>query len=45
VLADLAVIAVVRRGEEDLLFAAGADLVVATLDAVDITALAEGRLA
>lgn len=38
-------IGIARAGDADLLAAAGADVVVATLDEVDRTALAGGRLA
>ena len=41
----MAAIGVARADDEDLLAAAGADIVVATLDEVDIAALADGRLA
>ena len=41
----MAAIGVARAGDADLLAAAGADVVVTTLDDVDTTALAEGRLA
>ena len=42
---DMAAIGIARADDADLLAAAGADLVVTTLDDVDTTALAEGRLA
>ena len=42
---DMAAIGIARAGDADLLAAAGADLVVTTLDDVDTTALARGRLA
>jgi beta-phosphoglucomutase len=41
----MAAIGIARAADADLLTAAGADLVVATLDAVDIEALVDGRLA
>jgi beta-phosphoglucomutase-like phosphatase (HAD superfamily) len=41
----MAAIGIARAGDADLLAAAGADLVVTTLDDVDPTALAGGRLA
>jgi beta-phosphoglucomutase-like phosphatase (HAD superfamily) len=41
----MAALAVARRDDADLLTAAGADLVVRTLDAVALDALTEGRLA
>lgn len=41
----MAALAVARAGDAALLAAAGADLVVATLDEVDLGALAQGRLA
>src|ERR1700722_2801937 len=42
---DMAAIGIARADDTDLLAAAGADLVVTTLDDVDTTALADGRLA
>ena len=42
---DMAAIGIARADDTDLLAAAGADLVVTTLDDVDTTALAGGRLA
>jgi beta-phosphoglucomutase len=42
---DMAAIGIARADDADLLAAAGADLVVTTLDDVDTTALAAGRLA
>ena len=42
---DMAAIGIARADDADLLAAAGADLVVTTLDDVDTTALADGRLA
>ena len=42
---DMAAIGIARTDDADLLAAAGADLVVTTLDNVDTTALAAGRLA
>lgn len=41
---DMAALGVGRAGDEDLLAAANADLVVSTLDDVDVTLLGEGRL-
>ena len=41
----MAVIGLARAGEADVLAAADADLVVTTLDEVDLFALSEGRLA
>ena len=41
----MAAIGIARAGDADLLAAAGADIVVDTLDQVDLAALAEGRLA
>ncbi len=41
----MAAIGIARAGDADLLAAAGADIVVDTLDRVDLAALAEGRLA
>jgi beta-phosphoglucomutase-like phosphatase (HAD superfamily) len=41
----MAAIGIARAHDADLLSAAGADIVVATLDEVDMTALADGRLA
>ena len=41
----MAAIGIARAGDADLLAAAGADLVVDSLDRVDLAALAEGRLA
>jgi beta-phosphoglucomutase len=41
---NMAAIGVARLGDEELLHGAGADLVVTTLDDVDLDALAEGRL-
>lgn len=41
----MAAIGIARADDEELLAAAGADIVVTTLDDVDLTALAEGRLA
>ncbi|HEX6417890.1 MAG TPA: HAD-IA family hydrolase, partial [Acidimicrobiales bacterium] len=41
----MAAIGIGRAGDADLLAAAGADLVVDSLDRVDLAALAEGRLA
>jgi beta-phosphoglucomutase-like phosphatase (HAD superfamily) len=43
--AEMAVIGIARADDADLLAAAGADIVVGTLDEVDLTALARGRLA
>ena len=43
--AEMAVVGLARGGESDVLAEAGADLVVATLDEVDLAVLAEGRLA
>jgi HAD superfamily hydrolase (TIGR01509 family) len=40
----MAALAVARAGDEDLLASAGADLVVTSLDDVDVAALADGRL-
>lgn len=42
--AQMAALGVARRGDEALLAAAGADLVVSSLDEVSLEALAEGRL-
>jgi haloacid dehalogenase superfamily, subfamily IA, variant 3 with third motif having DD or ED len=42
---DMAAIGIARADDADLLAAAGADLVVTTLDDVDTTALSAGRLA
>lgn len=42
---DMAAIGIARFDDSDLLAAAGADIVVGTLDEVDLDALAEGRLA
>ena len=42
---DMAAIGIARADDEDLLAAAGADIVVTSLDQVDLAALAEGRLA
>jgi beta-phosphoglucomutase len=42
---DMAAIGIARADDVDLLAAAGADLVVTTLDDVDTTALAGGQLA
>ena len=42
---DMAAIGIARFDDADLLVAAGADIVVESLDAVDLGALAEGRLA
>ena len=42
---DMAAIGIARADDADLLAAAGADLVVTTLDDVDTSALADGRLA
>jgi beta-phosphoglucomutase len=42
---DMAAIGIARAHDADLLAAAGADIVVTTLDDVDTAALAEGRLA
>jgi beta-phosphoglucomutase-like phosphatase (HAD superfamily) len=41
----MAAVGIARAGDADLLAAAGADIVVDTLDQVDLAALAEGRLA
>jgi trehalose/maltose hydrolase-like predicted phosphorylase/beta-phosphoglucomutase-like phosphatase (HAD superfamily) len=41
---NMAALGVARLGDEDLLVAAGADLVVPTLDDVSVATLAEGRL-
>jgi beta-phosphoglucomutase len=41
---DMAAIGIARADDEDLLAAAGADIVVTSLDEVDTEALAEGRL-
>jgi beta-phosphoglucomutase-like phosphatase (HAD superfamily) len=41
---NMAALEVARLGDEELLHGAGADLVVTTLDDVDLDALAEGRL-
>ena len=41
---DMAALGVARADDAELLEAAGADLVVATLDEVDVSALSEGRL-
>jgi beta-phosphoglucomutase len=41
----MAAIGIARRDDAQLLGAAGADIVVTTLDAVDLTALVQGRLA
>jgi len=41
----MAAVGIARAGDADLLAAAGADIVVDTLDRVDLDALAEGRLA
>lgn len=41
----MSAIGIARRDDAELLAAAGADIVVATLDEVDLTALADGRLA
>jgi len=41
---NMAALGVARLGDEELLHRAGADLVVTTLDDVDLDALAEGRL-
>ena len=41
----MAAIGVARKGDEDLLAGAGADIVVRILDEVDLQALANGRLA
>jgi beta-phosphoglucomutase len=41
---NMAALGVARLGDEELLHGAGADLVVTTLDDVDLDALAEGRL-
>ena len=41
----MAAVGIARAHDEDLLAAAGADIVVATLDVVDVAALAHGRLA
>jgi beta-phosphoglucomutase-like phosphatase (HAD superfamily) len=43
--AAMAVVGLARAGEADVLIAADADLVVTTLDAVDLSAFSEGRLA
>jgi beta-phosphoglucomutase len=43
--AEMAVIGLARAGEADVLTAADADLVVATLDEVDLSAFSLGRLA
>jgi beta-phosphoglucomutase-like phosphatase (HAD superfamily) len=40
----MAVVAIARADDADLLAAAGADIVVRTLDEVDLTALAQGHL-
>jgi beta-phosphoglucomutase-like phosphatase (HAD superfamily) len=40
----MAALAVARGDDAELLIAAGADLVVGTLDDVDLAALAQGRL-
>jgi hypothetical protein len=40
----MAALGVARLGDEELLRRAGADLVVTTLDDVDLDALVEGRL-
>jgi beta-phosphoglucomutase len=42
---DMAAIGIARFDDADLLVAAGADIVVSSLDAVDLDALGEGRLA
>ena len=42
---DMAAVGVARSNDADLLDAAGADIVVASLDEVDVAALAEGNLA
>jgi beta-phosphoglucomutase len=42
---NMAALGVARLGDQDLLWAAGADLVVTTLDDVSLPALGEGRLA
>jgi beta-phosphoglucomutase len=41
----MAAVGIARFDDADLLVAAGADIVVETLDEVDLGALAEGRLA
>ena len=41
----MAAIGIARAHDADLLSAAGADIVVTTLDQVDVTALSDGRLA
>jgi FMN phosphatase YigB (HAD superfamily) len=41
----MAAIGIARAHDADLLFAAGADIVVTTLDQVDLAALSDGRLA
>jgi beta-phosphoglucomutase len=41
----MAAIGVARKGDDDLLVAAGADIIVRVLDEVDLRALANGRLA
>jgi hypothetical protein len=41
----MAAIGVARKDDAELLAAAGADIVVKTLDDVDLTALSAGRLA
>jgi beta-phosphoglucomutase len=43
--ADMAVIGLARAGDADALAAADADIVVSTLDEVDLPALSEGRVA
>jgi beta-phosphoglucomutase-like phosphatase (HAD superfamily) len=42
---EMAAIGIARAHDADLLAAAGADIVVTTLDEVDCSALAHGRLA
>jgi beta-phosphoglucomutase-like phosphatase (HAD superfamily) len=42
---EMGAIGIARRDDAELLVAAAADIVVTTLDAVDMAALAEGRLA
>jgi len=41
----MSAIGIARAHDADLLFAAGADIVVTTLDQVDLAALSDGRLA
>ena len=41
---DMAAIGIARADDADLLAEAGADIVVTTLDQVDLTAMSDGRL-